>query len=317
MALMTPCDKDAILQAMELRHLAAFLAVAEELHFGRAAERRGIAQPALSLMIKALEASLGVRLFERNRRHVALTPAGQAFLPEAKATLAQAERARRAALRAWRGEAGHLEVAFTGSTPFGTVMPRIIGRFRRTWPDIALSLRELSTSAQMEEIRQGSLDIAFLRPDRGAEPAWMTLHPILDEPLLAVLAADHPLAGRPLLSVADLAEDGFILSPHHAGTGLYERVTGLCRDAGFVPRLVMEAHQMATVVGLAAAGIGVSIVPETMRRFAVEGVRFIALAEADAHMALMLGHRHDDERLIVRRFVETALAAAGRPAPPG
>ena len=300
---------------MEIRHLYAFTALAEDLHFGHAAERLGIAQPALSIQIQALEASLGVKLFDRSRRHVRLTESGRQFLPEASAVLAQSERARRVAIRAARGELGRLEIGFTGSTPFSRIMPRTVSRFRQDRPHIRMSLREMPTAQQMAALSEGSLDIGFVRPNYPAEHKGLILHPVLTEPLLVVLAADHPLAHRGRLSVTDLAGQSFILNPRQAGPGLHDKVADLCRQAGFDPAVVLEAHQMSTIVGLAAAGIGVSIVPEGMRHIAIDGVRFLPLSETEAVMPLMIAHRDGDDRPAVARFVALANAIADTTSP--
>jgi DNA-binding transcriptional LysR family regulator len=293
---------------MELKHFRAFVTLAEELHFGRAALRLGIAQPQLTLQIQSLEASLGVSLFDRSRRHVALTDTGHLFLPEARATVAQAERARQTALRAARGELGKLDIGFTGSSPFNTAMPQIISRFRKRWPDLEMSLREMSTSDQLESLVAGTLDIAFVRPGDPGESKGVTLQTVLKEPLFAVLPADHPLAGESALSIADLAGQDFILHPRQIGTGLYDKVMSLCASAGFCPKLALEAHQMSTIVGLAAAGLGVSVVPEAMRRINVDGARFVPLVEADATMVLAVAHRTDDSRPAIRHFLDVVSA---------
>ncbi|MDR3437124.1 LysR family transcriptional regulator [Telmatospirillum sp.] len=289
---------------MELKHLRAFVALAEDLHFGRAAQRLGIAQPQLSVAIQGLEAILGIRLFERSRRHVALTDAGRLFLPEARATLVQAERARRTALRAARGEIGRIDIGFTGSAPFNTAMPQIISRFRHRWPDVKMSLREMSTNVQFQALHGGTLDIGFVRPGEPAETEGISLRTVLVEPLFAVIPADHRLAEQTSLSVASLAEESFILHPRHIGTGLYDKVMSLCAMAGFPPRVDLEAHQMSTIVGLAAAGLGVSIVPEAMRRVHVDGARFIPLIEAEATMVLAVACRDGDKRPAILHFLD-------------
>lgn len=289
---------------MELKHLRAFIALAEDLHFGRAALRLGIAQPQLSTLIQSLEAVLGVVLFDRTRRHVALTDAGRIFLPEVRATLAQAERARRMAVRAARGEIGKLDIGFTGSAPFNGAMPSIISRFRHRWPDIQMSLREMSTSDQFQALRAETLDIGFARPGEPAETEGVSLCTVLEEPLFAVLPGDHPRAGSSLLSVAALAGEPFILHPRHIGTGLHDKVMSLCAQAGYRPQVVLEAHQMSTIVSLAAAGLGVSIVPEAMRRIHVEGASFVPLEEAEATMVLSVAVRTGDPRPAIGHFLE-------------
>ncbi|HVI49926.1 MAG TPA: LysR family transcriptional regulator [Candidatus Sulfotelmatobacter sp.] len=291
---------------MELRHLRAFATLAEELHFGRAAERLGIAQPPLSIQIQSLEATLGVKLFDRSRRHVALTEAGALLLPEAQATLAQADKTRRTAQRAARGEMGRLEIGFTGSAPFNAAMPGIISRFRRSWPDLHMVLREMSTTEQLRAMADGQLDIGFIRPGHPSETVGVESRVVLNEPLLAALPADHPLAERRSLSLIELAEESFILHPRAIGTGLYDKVISLCAAAGFHPHVVLEAHQMSTMIALTATGLGVAVVPEAMKRLQVEGCRFVALEDAGASMVLAVAHRLGDDRSSVRRFLETA-----------
>lgn len=293
---------------MELKHLRAFTTLAEELHFGRAALRLGIAQPQLSLQIQSLEASLGIVLFDRSRRHVALTDAGRLFLPEAWAVLAQADHARQTAGRAARGELGRLDVGFTGSAPFNTAMPQIISRFRQRWPDLKMSLREMSTSIQLDSLLAGTLDIGFVRPGQPGEADGIILQTVLREQLFAVLPTEHPLAGRESLSIAALAGQPFILHPRQIGTGLYDKVINLCTAAGFRPQVALEAHQMSTIVSLVATGLGVSVVPEAMRRIHVDGARFIPLVEADATMVLAVAHRTGDSRPAVRHFLDAATA---------
>jgi len=296
---------------MELRHLRAFVTLAEELHFGRAAVRLGIAQPPLTIQIQSLEATLGVKLFDRSRRHVALTEAGALFLPEALATLVQAEKARHTAQRAARGEMGRLEIGFTGSAPFNAAMPGIISRFRRAWPDLHMVLREMSTTDQLRHLAEGSLDIGFIRPGHPSETAGVEATVVLNEPLLAALPADHPLAGRQSLAVSELSGDSFILHPRAIGTGLYDKVISLCAAAGYRPHVVLEAHQMSTMIALTATGLGVAVVPEAMRRLQVEGCRFVPLTDAGASMVLAVAHRAGDQRPAVRHFRDEATAYTG------
>lgn len=298
---------------MELRHLRAFVTLAEELHFGRAAERLGIAQPPLSIQIQSLEATLGVKLFNRSRRHVALSEAGALFLPEAQATLDQAEKARRVAQKAARGEMGRLEIGFTGSAPFNAAMPGIISRFRRTWPDVHMVLRELSTTDQLKAMAESQLDIGFIRPGHPSEAVGVEARVVLVEPLLAALPADHPLAARPGIALAELADEPFILHPRAIGTGLYDKVISLCAAAGFHPRVVLEAHQMSTMIALTATGLGVAVVPEAMRRLQVEGCHFVPLRDEGASMVLTVAHRLGDDRPAVRRFLDTATSYSARP----
>ncbi len=276
---------------MELRHLRYFVAVAEERHFGRAAERLRMAQPPLSQQIKAFEAELGARLFDRNRRKVDLTAAGEVLLPEVRDILARAGDLGRLARAAAGGEAGRLDIAFTGSVPFTEVMPRILRAFRHAYPDVRVSLREMSTGMQIEAMAEGRLDIGFARPAASNLPPGVCGRLILREPLVLALPADHPLAGRASLSMAEVAGEGLVMNPRHIGTGLYDKITQLCQAAGFAPRIAVEAHQMSTMIRLVDAGLGLAVVPRTMCRVGFDGVAFAAIADADAFIDLILIHR--------------------------
>jgi DNA-binding transcriptional LysR family regulator len=203
---------------------------------------------------------------------------------------------------------GRLDIGFTGSSPFNTAMPQIISRFRKRWPDLKMSLREMSTGEQLESLVAGSVDIAFVRPGGPGESEGVTLQTVLREPLFAVLPADHPLAGEMSLSISALAGQDFILHPRQIGTGLYDKIMSLCARAGFHPNLVLEAHQMSTIVSLAATGLGVSVVPEAMRRIHVDGACFVPLIEADATMILAVAHRTSDLRPTIRHFLDVVKA---------
>jgi len=288
---------------LELRHFRYFVAVAEELHFGRAARRLHISQPPLSQQIQAMEAMLSVSLFHRSRRKVELTEAGTLLLEEARKALAQAAQVERVARRAARGEVGSLQIGFTGSSPFNAVMPNLIARFRRAWPDVQLSLREMSTADQMAALAEDQIDLGFARPGTEVQVPEVELRLVQREPLLAVFNGDHPLAARSWVAMADLAGQPFILHPRHIGTGLYDRVMGLAAAAGFTPRVVIEAHQMSTIVSLAAIGLGVSVVPEAMRRVSIEGLALRPLIDPMAYIDLFVAHRRGQASLAAANFL--------------
>ncbi len=288
---------------LELRHYRSFIAVAEELHFGRAAQRLHMAQPPLSQQIQAMERLLGGALFNRTRRKVELTETGRLLLEEARKVLAQADKAEQLTLRAVRGEAGRLEIGFTGSLPFNTVMPTLIRRFRRAWPDIQLTLVEMPTARQAEALLDGRIDIGFLRPSVAVAIPGLDMRLVERERLTFVCNAEHPLAACPSLSVADLAKEEFIFLPRHIGTGLYDKVMGLAHAAGFVPTIAVEAHQMSTIVSMAAIGLGVSIVPDAMRRVQVDGVAFRPLVDAGAFIDLFVAARSANTAPVVANFM--------------
>jgi len=291
---------------MELRHLRYFVAVAEELHFGRAAERLRMAQPPLSQQIKALEEELGARLFERNRRKVELTPAGAALLEEARDILRRAADLGRLARATAGGEAGRLEIAFTGSVPFNDAMPHILNAFRRAYPAVWVSLREMSTGSQIEAVAEGRLDIGFARPADSNLPPGVAARRLLRERLVLALPADHPLAGRDRLTMNEVAGEALVMHPRHIGTGLYDKIATLCGRAGFAPRVAVEAHQMSTMISLVGAGLGLAVVPQTMRRLPFEGVAFADIDDDEAFIDLLLIYRQGSTPAVVANFLAVA-----------
>ncbi|SEI78003.1 DNA-binding transcriptional regulator, LysR family [Azotobacter beijerinckii] len=290
---------------MELRHLRYFIAVAEELHFGRAAEQLGISQPPLSQQIQALEEELGARLFERTNRRVALSAVGRLFLPEARQVLAQLEQAVDVARRAQRGELGELKVGFTASAPFTSTIPRAIRAFRQACPDVHLDLRELSSRGVAEAVHEGRLQVGMLRP-LAPLPEELVALELFAEPLVAVLPVDHPLAGGREVGVrlAALGEEPFVFFPRTFGTGLYDQLLGLARAAGFSPRIVQEASEAMTLIGLVATGLGVTVLPASFSRMRIDGVVCRTLLDPGASTAVWLVRRRDEASPLVRRFAE-------------
>jgi len=290
---------------VELRHLRYFIAVAEELHFGRAAEQLGISQPPLSQQIQALEEELGARLFERTNRRVALSAVGRLFLPEARQVLAQLEQAVDVARRAQRGELGELKVGFTASAPFTSTIPRAIRAFRQACPEVHLDLRELSSRGVAEAVREGRLQVGMLRP-LAPLPEDLVALELFAEPLVAVLPVDHPLAGarEEGVRLAALGEEPFVFFPRTFGTGLYDQLLGLARAAGFSPRIVQEASEAMTLIGLVATGLGVTVLPASFSRMRIDGVVCRTLLDPGASTAVWLVRRRDEASPLVRRFAE-------------
>ena len=258
---------------MELRHLRYFLAVAEEGNFTRAAARLGIGQPPLSQQIRDLEAEVGAMLFHRVPHGAELTAAGAAFLPEAKASLAAAERARLAAQSANRGETGRLSLGFTASSAFNPIVSTTIRRFQARWPDVQLSLTEMNTLGLMQKLERGELDATFMRPGLD-DPDGVRLKRLPDEPMVVALPASHPLAKQKTLPLALLAKEPFILFPRLVGLSLYDDVVRACREAGFELTVAQEAPQISSVVNLVAADLGVSIVPASISQIKLAGVAY-------------------------------------------
>ncbi|KSJ20918.1 LysR family transcriptional regulator [Pseudomonas aeruginosa] len=289
---------------MELRHLRYFIAVAEELHFGRAAERLGISQPPLSQQIQALEEEIGARLFERTNRRVELTDAGRLFLDESRQVLAQVDKAVLLARRAHLGELGELKIGFTSSAPFTSTIPSSIHAFRKAYPDVHLDLQEMSSRQVLKALLDESLQVGVIRPLALPDAVhWVEL---FREPLVAVLRADHPLAAgsEDGLAIAALAEEPFVFFPRSYGTGLYDQVIALTRQAGFSPRIAQEASEAMTIIGLVSAGLGVSILPASFRRTRVDGVVYRTLSDPEATTAVWLVRRQNEGSPLALSFID-------------
>lgn len=289
---------------MELRHLRYFIAVAEELHFGRAAERLGISQPPLSQQIQALEEEIGARLFERTNRRVELIDAGRLFLDESRQVLAQVDKAVLLARRAHLGELGELKIGFTSSAPFTSTIPSSIHAFRKAYPDVHLDLQEMSSRQVLKALLEESLQVGVIRPLALPDAVhWVEL---FREPLVAVLRADHPLAAgsEDGLAIAALAEEPFVFFPRSYGTGLYDQVIALTRQAGFSPRIAQEASEAMTIIGLVSAGLGVSILPASFRRTRVDGVVYRTLSDPEATTAVWLVRRQNEGSPLALSFID-------------
>ena len=254
---------------VELRHLRYFIAVAEELHFGRAAERLHVAQPGLSQQIRQLERLLGVDLFERTSRRVQLTAAGSLLLAEGRRALAQLERTLDRARQAGRGEIGRLSVASIGSATYD-VVPAILREYRRRFPDVELVLRELSTPLQVNALRGGEIDVGFVRLPADTHDLVATR--VRAETMHVMLPESHPLAARAEVPLAALATEPLIVFPASPRPSWADTVLAACREAGFEPHVAQEAMESATVVSFVAAGIGVAPVPEGLRVLVRPGV---------------------------------------------
>lgn len=289
---------------MELRHLRYFVTVAEELHFSRAAARLNIGQPPLSMQIRALEDELGVALFERSHRRVFLTVAGRTFLARARQILADAESARQEVQRIAGFESGELRIAFTTSSPMTSVMKNVLSAYRQRHPRVTLILSELPSERQFDALSERELDIGLVRrsDDDPAIPG-LTLSLLVDEALVAVLHQGHALADKAQISLADLANEAFIMHPHDVGTAVDGKIRQMCARAGFVPRVVQEARESTTIIALAASGLGVAVLPAAVRCIQIEGACFVDLSEADARSPLLLAQRDDDQNPLVRAFV--------------
>lgn len=302
---------------MELRHLRYFVAVAEELHFGRAARRLHIAQPPLSRQIRDLERELDTPLFERSARGVQLTHAGVAFLPEARLVLSQAERAQRTAQRAARGETGRLRVGFVEGATLSGILPDVLSFFRMHLPSIGLSLFEMNSAQQADALREGRIDLGVLSSPPLDAARWLQSELVYEERLVAAMPDSHRLAAKRRIALRDLTTDAFILRPRSADPASYDDILARCRAAQFSPAVTQEATGWHTIVGLVSSGVGVSFVPESLAQLQRPGVVYRPVRDLGVNVELTVVWRHGERSPVRERFVITLRAVARARRRPG
>jgi DNA-binding transcriptional LysR family regulator len=295
---------------IELRHLRYFVAVAEELHFGRAANRLHLAQPPLSQQIRKLEDILGHALFTRTSRAVKLTSAGQIFLDRARRTLQNVQEDLEEARSVGRGEVGFLRVGFISSSML-TPLPAMLGQYRRQYPKVNLQLHEAFTASVMQSLIKGTLDAGFLRDGDPSEA--LHIETLFTEPFVAVLPNDHPLSNRTIISAANLRDEPFVFFSPAAGKVAYEKPVSLCEAHGFRPRVVQEAPQWLTIMRLVGAGLGVSIAPACVQQIAAPDAVCIPLRGANVRSNVELAYRSQEDRTIVKSFVQIARSSFFKP----
>ena len=293
---------------MELRHLRYFIAVAEEKHVTRAAERLGMQQPPLSQQIRALERELDVQLFRRLPRGVELTAAGLAFLTDARAILTKIDHAFATAKRTARGEQGQVAVGFTSSAPFNPFVPRVIRAYREAFPLVSLTLEEGGTTELIDGLRNERIDAAFIRTAI-ADQEGLVVSKLLEEPMVLALPRGHVFArnkgARKALSLTALAGETFIIYRRRSGPGLHDAILSACNTAGFSPRIGQEAPRIVSTLNLVAAGLGISLVPESLQLMRMDGVVFRRLAGAVQPKApLYFTTRRGEISAAVRKFLE-------------
>ncbi|HHZ6826007.1 TPA: LysR family transcriptional regulator [Klebsiella michiganensis] len=294
---------------IELRHLRYFIAVAEELHFGHAAARLNISQPPLSQQIQILEQQIGARLFARTNRSVSLTEAGRQFLADSRQILSQVDDAAARAARLHHGETGELRIGFTSSAPFIKAVSDTLSTFRRRYPDVHIQTRETNTREQIVPLNEGALDLGLMRNTQ--LPDTLVWERVLREPLLAMVPRDHPLASKPRLSLRELAREPFVFFDPHVGTGLYDDILGLMRRYDLTPAITQEVGEAMTIIGLVAAGLGVSILPASFRRVQLLEMCWLPIEEQDAVSEMWLvWSKHHEQGQAARRFRESLLASA-------
>ncbi|GGW70821.1 LysR family transcriptional regulator [Streptomyces lucensis JCM 4490] len=288
---------------MPLPQLHAFVVLAEELHFGRAAARLGIAQPPLSQQIRRLEERVGHPLFERGPGRVTLSPAGRALLPAAERALAGLADGLAAARAAGSGRTGRLRIGFAASLAL-TVLPGLLRDFRQRFPDVRLDIREMTTAPQLDALREKTIDVGLLREPPSGEPE-LDFRTVLSEPFVAVLPSGHPLAARRSVPLEHLAGEPFVLLPRAVGPRLYDRITGLCETAGFTPRVSQHAVEWQTVCALVETGLGVSVAPASIRRIRLRGVAFRRIDPGTARTGVAVAWRRNDRDPLVGHLLAT------------
>jgi DNA-binding transcriptional LysR family regulator len=301
---------------MELRRIQYFVAVAEEAHFGRAADRLQMAQPPLSQQIKALEAEMGVALFRRTTRKVELTAAGERFLQRARSILAAVDDAVAEAGQVADGMLGRIAIGFTGSATYD-LLPSLVRVLRADLPGIELDIHgEMLTPDQVAALTDGSLDLGLLRPPVRS-PA-VKVQVLRREPLIAVLPEHHPLAARSRVRLSDLRDDPFITYPSHHRSVVYEAVIDACQRAGFIPASVHEVAETSTLVSFVAAGLGVALVPSSVQHLRITGATYLPLAGTTSEVELALAVREGEASPLIARVRARAeaLIGGGRPAWP-
>lgn len=293
---------------ISFRGLRYFQAVAQELHFGRAAARLHIAQPALSRQIQQLEAEVGAPLLRRTQRRVTLLPAGEVLLERASLVLKELDRAVTDARRTGAGELGRLSVGFIHSSTYG-LLPSIIERFRHLYPGIELELHEMPITEQHLALVRGVIDIGLLRPQPA--PPELEVQPVLEDPFLVAVPQNHRLSKRDSVRLAELGGEAMVTFPRRTSPLFHSRIFGMCERAGFAPRVAQQATQIHTVIGLVGAGIGLAIVPSIARNLQPRNVRFLEILDRPEPVHVALGWlRGKDDIPAVRSFRQVTLLVA-------
>lgn len=295
---------------MELRHLRYFVTLAEELHFGRAAARLYIVQPALSKQVAALEKELGVELFVRTKRQVEITPAGLALLEDARQILSQVEGARLRAQMSSRGEVGHLEIGFAAPVIFDP-MPTMLRAFRREFPSVCLSLRQVHTREVVSGLLSRDLHIVFTRLPVSAV-GDLQVQPLVEESVLVALPNDHPFASRESVALGDLAHEDFILISRSEEPEVHDAHIAACVAAGFMPRLAHQVDGTHVAVELVAIGLGICFVPSAMELAAHPGVTYRPLTSPTPRITFGAIWHPDRLEPVLKNFLELEPWRLGR-----
>jgi DNA-binding transcriptional LysR family regulator len=294
---------------VEIRHLRSFLAVAEHLHFGHAAEEIHLSQPALSVQIRALEDAIKAPLFVRNRRRTVLTPAGELLREDARDILARIEVAAMRAQRADRGQVGIIRIGII-STAAAILLPPILLEYRKQFPEVVFDLENILTAKQIGHLQDRRLDVGFVRMPIVAD--GIELIPIHWEPFMLILPASHRLAKKPRITLKDLREQDMVLYSRNKAPSFRDQIMGILDRAGIKPKIIQEAGEMYTLVSLVAAGLGISILPKSVELYRVPGVVMRPLPGRLPHAQIALAVHRDNSSPFVRAFVELAKSIHGR-----
>jgi len=284
-----------------MRHLRYFVAVAEELHFGRAAERLHMTQQPLSQQIRQLETELGVLLFHRTKRQVQLTEPGKAFLGEARQILQKADQAVEMVRQVAQGESGRLKVGFSGFATY-SILPKVLRVFREFFPRVELELEEMTTSVQVQALQDQQIHLGMMIPP--VPDATLNLELILREPFVVILPETHSLATQLELTLLDLANESFILVSRHLEPGYYDQCISLFQKAGFSPKVIQKASQKQTILGLVSASMGVSLAPASIRNIQRTGVVYTTLNAPMSEVDLAAVWRQDEQSPILQKFLK-------------
>ncbi|MBV4458442.1 LysR family transcriptional regulator [Pseudomonas sp. COR58] len=289
---------------LDLRRLRCFLVVSEELHFGRAAARLHLSQPPLTRQISALEAELGFRLFDRSSRNVTLTAEGRHFLPYARALLEQVERTAAIGHKLAAGSVGHLALGFASSIALSDLFSQAVRDFCSAHPQVQLTVEEGASTAQWSQIAEGRLDVGLSRLHPPADRSDIEVTCLGQEPLIAAVASDSPLAAQERVTLSELSEHPLIAFPTDYGSGLNDSIETLYRRHGLTPRRAPTGKQITSLIALVAAGRGVAVVPQCVQTLVRHGVTYRPLAEAHATVPLLAMTRRQERSPLVRAFVE-------------
>jgi DNA-binding transcriptional LysR family regulator len=297
---------------MNLRPLHYFVVLADELHFRRAAERLHITQAPLSLAIKALETELGTTLFIRTQRRVSLTETGVLLRANARAILDRVEQTRAMIRDLETGTTGQLRIGVTPATSLLPFFPRLISNFRGAHPKVRIEMKEMPSKEQIQCLRGRTIDVGFIRNAPRKGDADICFVNLLSDPFVVAMARTHSLSKRSSLKLADLRNEIFISYPKQSGIAIYEQVTALFAARGFAPNVVQEVQETTTLIGLAATGFGIAVVPSGLTSIRVPNIVYRRLSDPDASSEIHLAYREGESSATISAFQHMARAITAK-----